>query len=290
MAEIGTDINKAAAILARGGLVGIPTETVYGLAANAFNDEAVLNIFKAKNRPSFDPLITHIGQIEQLQDLIKVTPESAIKLMDSFWPGPLTLVLEKTDHISDLISSGLTTAAIRMPRHPLTRSLLQSVEFPLVAPSANPFGYVSPTTAEHVNQQLGDQVDYILDGGPCKIGIESTIIGFTEGQPIILRLGGLKIKQIEEVVGPVKIQAHSTSNPKAPGMLDTHYAPGKAVVIGNIDDLLKQHSHQKIGILSFQKNTTITLTLFYQMSVIWMRRPGIFLPVYAGSTLKTLTS
>jgi L-threonylcarbamoyladenylate synthase len=253
MAEIGTDIKKASTILARGGLVGIPTETVYGLAANAFDDQAVVRIFKAKNRPSFDPLITHIGRIEQLQQLALSVPAAANKLISQFWPGPLTLVLDKTAQISDLISSGLSTAAIRMPRHALTRSLLQAIDFPLVAPSANPFGYVSPTTAEHVNQQLGGKIDYILNGGPCKIGLESTIVAFDHGQPVILRLGGLTAARIEGVTGPVKIIPHSTSSPKAPGMLHSHYAPGKNIVIGNIEEMIKQYSREKFGILSFKK-------------------------------------
>lgn len=253
MAETGTDIYKAKDILSDGGLVGIPTETVYGLAANAFDDDAVLKIFKAKNRPAFDPLITHIGNLAQLDALTKQIPQIAYQLMEIFWPGPLTLVLKKSDKISDLISSGLPTAAFRIPKHPLTRSLLKLLDFPIVAPSANPFGYVSPTNARHVNQQLGDKIDYILDGGTCKIGLESTIITFDQEKPVILRLGGLSIEHIEAAIGPVTIRPQSTSNPQAPGMLISHYSPQKPITAGDINELIKSHQNTKIGVLSFQE-------------------------------------
>lgn len=253
MAEIGKDIQKAAHILMRGGLVAIPTETVYGLAANAFEEEAILKVFKAKNRPAFDPLITHIRSIKAIDPLTQNIGKSARLLMETFWPGPLTLVLEKSDAISDLISSGLSTAAFRIPRHALTRELLNNLDFPLVAPSANPFGYVSPTRPEHVEAQLGTKVDYILDGGPCPVGIESTIVGFDNDTPVVLRLGGLSIEAIEQVVGTVRVNDHSTSNPKAPGMLASHYSPTKKVVIGNIPNRLNTDKNHKIGILSYQE-------------------------------------
>ena len=252
-AIIGKDINEASRILKDGGLVAIPTETVYGLAANAFNDQAVVKVFEAKNRPSFDPLITHIADESQLKDLVEIIPDKAQKLIDSFWPGPLTIVLKKNQHISELISSGLDTAAFRMPRHPLLHELLSSLVFPLVAPSANPFGYVSPTSAAHVQHQLGDKIDYILDGGPTKIGLESTIISFTNSTPTILRLGGLAVEEIEEVIGKVKINQSSSSKPEAPGMLSSHYSPSKRVIIGNIDKLIADHPTDKKGVLSFSK-------------------------------------
>ena len=253
MAKIGNDLSLAANILSQGGLVGIPTETVYGLAANAFDQQAILNVFEAKNRPAFDPLITHVGTLAQLEDLTLDIPSKAEALIDKFWPGPLTLVLKKSNRISNLISSGLDTAAFRMPRHPITRELLLSLEFPLVAPSANPFGYVSPTTAQHVMQQLGDQVDYTLDGGPCNIGIESTIISFDYPQPTILRLGGLGVEAIEQVIGPINVNTHSSSNPTAPGMLKSHYAPTIPIMVGDIDAMLKTEKNHKIGILSYHK-------------------------------------
>jgi L-threonylcarbamoyladenylate synthase len=253
LALIGIDTNHAAEVLKTGGIVGIPTETVYGLAANAFNEQAVVKVYKAKNRPAFDPLITHIKNHEALAPLVKHIPEKAQQLMDNFWPGPLTLVLPKSDKISDLISSGLSTAAFRMPRHKLLHDLLEKLDSPIVAPSANPFGYVSPTTAEHVNQQLGDKIDYILDGGASKIGVESTIIGFEEDNPTILRLGGLSVEEIEAVIGPVLINISSSSKPSAPGMLIAHYSPSKPVVLGDIDKLLIKYQADKIGVLSYHK-------------------------------------
>ena len=252
MAKIGRDTTHAATVLSTGKLVGIPTETVYGLAANAFDDEAVVKEYKAKNRPAFDPLITHIKNQQSLEPLVKRIPAKATKLMDEFWPGPLTLVLPKSDKISDLISSGLETAAFRMPRHSLLQDLLDKIEFPIVAPSANPFGYVSPTTAAHVNEQLGVNIDYILDGGPSKIGVESTIIGFDNDNPTVLRLGGLSVENIEAVIGKINISTSSTSQPSAPGMLISHYSPSKTVILGNIKALIKEHQNKKIGILSYQ--------------------------------------
>ncbi|MCF6352890.1 MAG: threonylcarbamoyl-AMP synthase [Cyclobacteriaceae bacterium] len=253
MATIGLDIQKATDILVNGGLVAIPTETVYGLAANAFNEEAITSIFKAKNRPSFDPLITHIADASQLNPLVRHIPNKAIKLVKNFWPGPLTIILPKTAKISDLITSGLDSAAFRVPNHPLTNELLKQVNFPLVAPSANPFAYVSPTTAQHVADQLGDKVDYILDGGPCNIGLESTIISFTKTTPKILRLGGLSAENIEQIIGAVDIQTHSTSAPEAPGMLTSHYSPGKPLLIGDIEQMIAKNKKKKIGIISFKK-------------------------------------
>jgi L-threonylcarbamoyladenylate synthase len=253
LTEIGTDINRAAEVLNRGGLVGIPTETVYGLAANAFNEKAVTKVFTAKNRPSFDPLITHVANVEALGSLVKNIPDAARLLMTTFWPGPLTVVLPKSDKVSDLISSGLTTAAFRMPRHRLLQSLLEKIAFPIVAPSANPFGYVSPTTAHHVNEQLGDRIDYILDGGASKIGLESTIVGFEGDKPIILRLGGLSVEKIEALIGKVDISTGSSAKPSAPGMLEVHYSPSKKVILGDLAVLINKYQEEKIGVLSFSK-------------------------------------
>ncbi len=253
MANIGTDINKAASILREGGLVAIPTETVYGLAANAFNEDAVTKVFSAKNRPFFDPLITHISGIDQLDSLATHIPEKASELTHRYWPGPLTIILPKTDKLSDLISSGLDSAAFRVPKHPLTTTLLKTVSFPLVAPSANPFAYVSPTTAQHVADQLGDKVDYILDGGPCSIGLESTIVSFTKNTPKIVRLGGLSAEEIEQVIGSIDIQTHSSSAPEAPGMLTSHYSPGKPLLVGQLEALISKNMEKKIGIISFQR-------------------------------------
>lgn len=231
MAQIGTDRQIAKAYLEAGDVVGIPTETVYGLAANALNPDAVLTIFHVKNRPSFDPLIVHTDSLEKLNQFVTHIPEPALLLARAFWPGPLTILLPKRDLISDLVTAGLPTVAVRIPNHPLTLDLLRSLDFPLAAPSANPFGYISPTTAQHVADQLGSQVPYILDGGSSNIGLESTIVGLENDQATVFRLGGMAIDQIEEVIGSVAVRTHSTSNPKAPGMLSSHYAPRKPLIL-----------------------------------------------------------
>ena len=209
----------------------MPTETVYGLAGNALDPDAVLTIFRVKNRPSFDPLIVHIDSLDKLDQFVTKVPEAARRLAEAFWPGPLTLLLPKRALIPDLVTAGLPTVAVRIPNHPLTLELLRSLDFPLAAPSANPFGYISPTTALHVADQLGDQIPYILDGGPAGIGLESTIVGFEEDIPTVFRLGGMALEDIEEVIGPVSVRTHSTSNPKAPGMLSNHYAPRTPLVL-----------------------------------------------------------
>jgi len=249
---IGTDIHQAAEILSSGGLVAIPTETVYGLAANALDAHAALKIFEAKKRPSFDPLIVHLSSLQDILQYASELPRAAELLAEKFWPGPLTLVLPKKDIIPDVITSGLPTVGLRVPNHPLTHQLLKILPFPLAAPSANPFGYISPTTASHVMDQLGDSVDYILDGGPCSVGVESTIVGFEEGDVMIYRLGGLTLEDISKVVPEVGLKINSSSNPQAPGMLASHYAPRKRFLLGDITSLLAAHAGQKIGVLSFR--------------------------------------
>jgi L-threonylcarbamoyladenylate synthase len=254
MAEIGKDISTAKKLLESGDLVAIPTETVYGLAGNALNPSSVTRIFSTKGRPQFNPLIVHVSSLEKVNQYAADIPEDARKLADQFWPGPLTLLLKKKEIIPDLVTSGLDTVGIRCPDHELTQQLLLSLNFPLAAPSANPFGYVSPTEPAHVNEQLGDQIKYILDGGVCPVGIESTIVGFENDQPVIYRLGGLSVEKIESVVGKTRVQLHSSSNPKSPGQLKSHYAPTKKVILGNLDVLIKNYSGQKFGILSYQKD------------------------------------
>lgn len=253
MASIGTDIHFAAQWLQKAGLVAIPTETVYGLAANALDEKAVVKIFEAKKRPFFDPLIVHIARNEDMDKYGVDIPEAAYRLAETFWPGPLTLIVPRSQLIPDLVTSGQPTVGLRRPAHPLTQELLQLLPFPLAAPSANPFGYVSPTTAQHVAAQLGDVIPYILDGGPCEVGVESTIVGFDGGQAVIYRVGGLSIEEIEKITGPVQVQLNQSSNPVAPGQLKSHYAPGKPVYIGNIEELLSQHPDRKAGIISFSR-------------------------------------
>jgi L-threonylcarbamoyladenylate synthase len=227
---------------------------VYGLAGNALHVPAIAKIFEVKDRPSFDPLIVHIADIAQMKKYVSDVPHEAEELARHLWPGPLTLLLKKKSIIPDLVTSGLDTVAIRCPNHPLTHELLQSLEFPLAAPSANPFGYVSPTTALHVNEQLGTKIKYILDGGPSTVGLESTIVGFGESRPIVHRLGGLSIENLEEIVGPVDVAVHSTSNPLAPGQLETHYAPGKRVFTVDLEKAMGMIDLDRVAVLSFQKD------------------------------------
>ncbi len=251
MAILGTDIQQARQFLERGDVIGLPTETVYGLAGNAFNAQAVTRIFQVKNRPSFDPLIVHSNSLDKISQFVREIPPLAQQLASRFWPGALTILLPKRDIIPDLVTSGLDTVAVRMPRHPLTRQLLDALDFPLAAPSANPFGYISPTRAEHVQAQLGDKIPYILDGGPCEVGIESTIVGFEDQKPIIYRLGGISLEAIQLAIGPVEVLPHSTSNPQAPGMLKSHYAPRKPLSIDNLEEVLKHHPAEKVGFMGF---------------------------------------
>lgn len=252
MAEKGTDLAKAKALLAAGELVSIPTETVYGLAANAFDARAALRIFEAKRRPSFDPLIVHSDSLESAATFLQEVPEEARKLAAAFWPGPLTMLLPKNEKIPDVVTSGLPRVAVRVPRHSLTLRLLQELDFPLAAPSANPFGYISPTTAAHVEEQLGDRIPYILDGGPCEVGVESTIVGFEGHKTIVYRLGGMDVEDLQPYCGEIVLMPHSSSNPQAPGQLKSHYAPRIPLIIGNLTELLTQYNKEEVAVLSFR--------------------------------------
>jgi len=254
MAGIGTNLTLAASLLEKGDLVAIPTETVYGLAANALDGAAVAKIFIAKNRPTFDPLIVHIAEPEAIHEYAREIPEAAALLASAFWPGPLTLLLPKKSNIPDLVTSGLDRVGLRCPDHALTRQLLKRLTFPLAAPSANPFGYISPTTAMHVNDQLGNKVGYILDGGPCRIGLESTIVGFEDGETVIYRLGGIPVRAIEDATGPVRMAVNRSSDPMAPGQLSSHYAPRTRLVIG-LPTSDPNEPMQEFGVLSFSKNS-----------------------------------
>ena len=224
-------ILQAAKIIRHGGIVAFPTETVYGLGADAFNPLAVARIFEAKRRPYFDPLIVHVANPADVKKLVEEIPSNAKKLTERFWPGPLTVVLFKEENIPDIVTAGLPTVAIRMPNHPMALSLIIESKCPIAAPSANPFGYLSPTTAEHVREQLGDQVDLILDGGPCPVGVESTIVSFLEEEPRLLRPGGVSLEEIESIIGKVKISPIEEERPSAPGMLPKHYAPRTPIVL-----------------------------------------------------------
>jgi L-threonylcarbamoyladenylate synthase len=218
-------IARAARALAEGRLVALPTETVYGLGANAFDVDAVARVFEAKRRPSFDPLIVHIADFDSLARVAEPHNELAALLMKAFWPGPLTLILPKKAEIPGLVTSGLETVAVRMPSHAVAREVIRLSGVPVAAPSANPFGYLSPTRAEHVARMLGDRVDFILDGGPSDIGVESTVLDVSGARPLVLRPGGLAIAAIEAVCGRVDTFDRVVAEPTSPGQLESHYAP-----------------------------------------------------------------
>lgn len=263
--EIGTDINKAKAFLEKGELVSIPTETVYGLAANGLRPDAISKIFAAKKRPAFNPLILHLAYTNEAKKYASYFPEAAQRLATQFWPGPLTLVLPKQKHIPDLLTAGQATVALRVPQHPLTLQLLRSLDFPLAAPSANPSGYISPTEAAHVADQMADQIKYILDGGKCSLGIESTIVKCDGDDVILLRSGIISIEEIENCIDQ-KMQQNPSTSVEAPGMLLAHYTPHKKFLIGDIAHLVSKHPTKNIGILSFMplqkfSNAKIQLSL-----------------------------
>ncbi len=252
-------------MLQKGELVAIPTETVYGLGANALDTKAILRVYEVKQRPHFDPLIIHVFEMNEALKYADLKDERLKKLAQKFWPGPLTLLLPKKNIVPDLVTSGLSQVAVRVPKHELTLQLLKQLNFPIAAPSANPFGYVSPTEPEHVNKQLGDKIDYILDGGKCTVGIESTIIGIEDGEVCVYRLGGLAIEDIEKEVGKVSLRINNSSDPKAPGQLKDHYAPNKPLYIGNLDELIAKHSTKKIAAICFGKTPSAkqNVTYFY---------------------------
>ncbi len=254
MSFIGTNIAIAAELLRKGEVVAIPTETVYGLAANALRATAVAKVFQVKKRPSFDPLIIHLPSFDLVDKYVLEIPDVIRKLAASFCPGPLTVLLKKNDLIPDLVTSGSPYVAVRIPAHPVTKALLEAIDFPLAAPSANPFGYISPTTAQHVADQLGNILPYILDGGSCDIGVESTIVGVNDaGELEVLRKGGLPLEDIISVVGHVVVKDISTSNPQAPGMLASHYAPSVPLKLVNIDHEVHKYNPETTGIMSYTK-------------------------------------
>ena len=234
-----SELERAVEALRAGRLVGLPTETVYGLGANALDPVAVALVFELKGRPRFDPLIVHVADVAAARALVAAWPEEAERLAAAAWPGPLTLVLPKRDHVPHLVTAGLASVAVRVPKHPLTLELLRRVGLPIAAPSANRFGGVSPTTAEHVRGELGSRIELVLDGGPCATGVESTVISLLESRPRLLRPGGLTVEAIEALVGPLlpppPSPADDPGGRASPGMLSRHYATRTRLVLAGSD-------------------------------------------------------
>jgi len=225
--------------------VAIPTETVYGLAGNALDEIVIAKIFAAKERPFFDPLIVHIAEFEELENLVAEIPKNAKLLAEKFWPGPLTLVLPKKKIVPDLTTGGLQTVAVRMPKKQIAKDIIKQAGFPLAAPSANMFQHLSPTTAEHVMEQLGGKIDGIVDGGTCEVGIESTVIGFENEIPVIYRPGAITGEMIEDI--GYKVRSIEAGHP-SPGLLDKHYSPSTLLCLGLPDEV----PHNS-GLLAFGK-------------------------------------
>ncbi len=224
--DLERQLEEGAAAIRNGGAVAFPTETVYGLGADAFNADAVARVFEIKQRPINNPLIVHVSDIGQLDELLADLPEPAQTLIDAFWPGPLTIVLPKKPTVPDIVTANIPTVAVRMPAGPLAQDLIRRAGTPIAAPSANAFGRTSPTTARHVREQLGDRCDFIIDGGACRVGVESTVISFTGPAPVVLRPGGVTVEDIEARIGPVAVAGkRETAQPESPGLLASHYAP-----------------------------------------------------------------
>ena len=260
----GELIKQASEIIHNRGLVAFPTETVYGLGANAIDPKAVAGIFEAKKRPFDDPLIVHISKIDDLFKIARYVPPIAEKLVNRFWPGALTLILEKTDLIPDIVTTGLDTVAIRMPANLIARAFIETANVPLAAPSANLFGKPSPTSCKHVIQDLEGKIDIVLDGGETEIGIESTVVGFSEGKVMILRPGGIDVETIREIVPDVEINPELLHLNVSPGKYPQHYSPNARVMlideaVDQADKVLSlakeiQEHGKKVGILAKQEH------------------------------------
>lgn len=231
------EIKKAADVLKNGGLVGIPTETVYGLGANALDEEAVKSVFVAKGRPQDNPLIVHISDFDEIYDLVEEVPESAKKLAEKYWPGPMTIILKKSDKIPDVVSAGLDTVAIRLPEHEIARAIIRQAGVPIAAPSANVSGSPSPTSAKNVFEDMNGKIPLIVDGGECNVGVESTVVTLVKDKPKILRPGGITPEEISEVLGETELDKAVFENVgkdekvSSPGMKYKHYAPQTKVII-----------------------------------------------------------
>ena len=258
------EIDQAAAILREGGLVGIPTETVYGLGANGLNDQAVKNIFAAKGRPQDNPLILHIPDVSWLERYCKDIPLTAYKLAQAYWPGPMTMILCHKDVVPDAVTAGLDTVGMRCPAHKLCRDIIAAAGVPVAAPSGNTSGRPSPTTAQHMLEDMDGKIEAIVDGGPCAVGVESTIIDLTCTPPRLLRPGGITLEQLRDVLGEVDVDPAVTrllgagEKPKAPGMKYRHYAPKAPVTVVTGDpkrsaEYIAAHAQSEDGIICFDE-------------------------------------
>lgn len=256
--ELMKRIEQAVLELNQDGIVAIPTETVYGLAGNAFSEKAVRKIFTLKKRPFNNPLIVHIKSVNDLTNVAQEIPDLAYNLATTFWPGPLTLILKKKNSVAQAVTAGLETVAVRMPNHPLALDLLERLDFPLAAPSANPFGSISPTTAAHVFSYFGANLKNILDGGECERGVESTIIGFDDNNhPTLYRYGSISLEEIERVTGQIKIYNNEGVKPNAPGMLSKHYAPvTESILTEDVPGMMRIFPGKRIGLLLFKEKVT----------------------------------
>jgi L-threonylcarbamoyladenylate synthase len=244
-------LREAAVIIRAGGLVAFPTETVYGLGTDACNPIAVARVFEVKKRPSIDPLIVHVADSAEARRYGEFPDRFASELMSAFWPGPLTLVVRKRSVVPPIVTAGLDTVALRVPSHPAALALIRTAGRAVAAPSANPFGYVSPTRADHVARQFGGAIDLILDGGPCEVGVESTILSLAGELPRLLRAGGVSIEEIESLVGPIERPSEGANRPEAPGQLPRHYATRTRLQVLQEDDpLARPGQDEKVGLIT----------------------------------------
>jgi L-threonylcarbamoyladenylate synthase len=252
LTKIIKDTETAAEQILAGNVVAFPTETVYGLGANALNANAVLKVYEVKERPKFNPLIVHVSSVEDVEKYVEDIPEEIYKLMDKFSPGPITYILPRKDLIPDIVCAGLDTMAIRIPSHDLFNKVLKLTDLPISAPSANRFGRVSPTSAEDVLKELDGRIEYILDGGKCEIGIESTVVAYINDVLEILRPGFISKEDIEKVVGKVE-ETETEEKIIAPGMIKHHYSPKTPLYITGAENLPKYESEKEVGILDVNK-------------------------------------
>jgi len=243
-------INTAGSLIRKGKIIAFPTETVYGLGADAFNPRAVARIFAIKERPRFDPLIVHISDLSQIDAIAEDIPDKARTLIDRFWPGPLTIILPKKPTVPDIVTSGLPNVAIRMPAHAIALELIRAAQTPLAAPSANKFGGISPTCAAHVREQFHNKIEMTLDGGSCTVGVESTIIGFADSFPVLLRPGGTPLEDIQRAIGDVVFPSKYSMTKASPGRQPRHYAPATPLTLRTAS---QQFPGLRKGLLSFTR-------------------------------------